>query len=152
MSQKRHDANLDPMTKGESAAWSKIEQSFGSAKLIGPSRGFASRWLLVQREQELAERKRREVWLAFGNGAAILVILGVIAITMWPLFSQPATLFASALESLLDGLTFFIVWIGVGLSLFQKFSAVAWFMMAFAFFGLVALWTSLFSRVVEIHN
>lgn len=142
----RFDANLDPMAKEESSAWSKIEYSFRSARPIAPRRGFADRWLKAQHSRDLVARKHRDLWLAIGNGTAILVILGVIAITLWPTIGQPASLFAGVLESLLDILRFVAVWFGVGLTLLQKLTPLVWFMVAMAFFGLIALWTVIFSR------
>lgn len=143
----RFELRMDPMTREESAAWSKVEHSFRSAKLVSPRKGFVNRWLPVQRHQQLLERRHREIWLAVGNSLAILAILAVIAFTIWPVF-QPASIFTSVLESIFDALTFVIVLIGVSLSFLQGFTLVVWFAIALAFFSLIALWTSLFSRVV----
>lgn len=143
----RYEANPDLMTKEESVAWAKIEQGFRAAKALNPHKGFARRWLQMQQRRQLAERKQRELWLALGNGTAILVILGVIAITIWPLFGKPATLVAGALEAVFDGLMFIAVYIGMGLSIFQTFTPWVWLVVATGFFSLLALWVSLFSRL-----
>jgi hypothetical protein len=142
-----YDQESEMMTKEEQAAWSKIEEKLYSVKPIKPRKGFAGRWLLVSEKRELAERKHRELWLALANGTAILAILGVIAIFVWPVFSQPASFFVNAFESLLDGITFVVIFIGVGLSLVQDFPLIAWLLLAAAFFCLLALWASLFSRI-----
>ena len=148
MKASRYKANLDSMTKAETAAWAKIEQNFHSVKLVGPRKGFAGRWLQTQHQQEIAERRNRELWLALGNGTAILAILGVIVFAIWPVFGQPASLLATALDALLDGLTFMMVCVSLGLSMIETFSLLVWLAMATAFFCLIALWASLFSRVI----
>lgn len=148
MKESRYKSNAGMMTKAETDAWAKIELSFRAAMPVSPRKGFASRWLQVNRQQELEERKRRELWLALGNGTAVLVILGVISFTIWPLFSQPATLFASLLDSFLDGVTVVVIAIGFSLSVFQSLTMLAWLAVAIGFFSLVALWTSLFTRVM----
>ncbi len=141
------------LTPGEQAVWSKIERSFRSVKATRPRKGFAARWLLVEQKHALAEQKHRELWLAVGNGTAILAILCVIAITFWPQFSLPGTVFAGVLESLLNGLAFLVASISLGLSLFRSFSLLVWLGVATAFFSLLAMWTALFSRVsVQLEN
>lgn len=144
----RYESSLSPTSRDESAAWAAIEHSFRSTKRVAPRRGFGARWLLAQRQQDLSERKRRDLWLAIGNGTAILVILALVSVSTWPLFSQPANLVAAVLESFFDRLALLFVWFGVALAVFKNFSLLAWFGVAMAFFSLIALWTSLFSRVM----
>ena len=147
------DIGKDMLNPGEQAAWSKIEHSFSSVKPVKPRKGFATRWLLVEQKHALAEQKRRELWLAVGNGTAMLAILCVIAITLWPQFSLPGTVFAGALDSLLNGLAFLVASISLGLSLFRSFSLLVWLGVATAFFSLLAMWTALFSRTsVQVEN
>lgn len=143
----RYESKIGPMTRAESAAWPKIEKSFRSAKLVAPRKGFSNRWMHLQGQHQLVEKKRREIWLALGNGTAILAFLGVIAITIWPVFDLPGSIFTSALEIVFETLTFILVLADISLSVFQVFPLLVWFTIALAFFGLVALWASLFSRV-----
>jgi hypothetical protein len=142
----RFESRMEPMTRQETSAWSEIEHSFRTAKAIGPRKGFANRWMHVQRQHQLIERKQREFWLALGNGTAIFAILGVIALTIWPIF-QPTSIFTSLLESLLDTLTFVGVLAAAIISFLETFSLLIWFGAALGFFSLIAVWVSLFSRV-----
>jgi hypothetical protein len=141
------EAKMDPMTREESTAWSNIENSFRSTKLISPRKGFTNRWMHLQRQHARADQRHREAWLALGNGTAILAILFVIALTVFPVLTQQGTILSSLFEFVLDSFTFVIVAIDVLFTFIQALPLLAWFVIALAFFSLVALWASLFSRV-----
>ncbi len=113
------------MTPQEQAAWSKIDRSLRSVKLVAPNLGFASRWLAVEQKRSIAESKRREVWLALGNSAAILLILGAIVIVLWSFFRQSYNL-TGLVAYIIKSLTDIVVAVRLWISSHQSFSLFAW--------------------------
>ena len=147
MNPSRSDSKMDVMTRPEAAVLSQIEDTFRSAKMVKPRKGFANRWLHLQRHQLLAERKRREAWLAFGNVTAILVILLVIVFTLWPMLEKPASILSMVIDPIVGLMTFIIVAFNVAFNFSQNISLLAWATVIFAFLGLTGLWVSFFSRI-----
>jgi hypothetical protein len=147
MNPSRYDANFEPMDRQESEAWLQIEQTLRTSKMVKPRNGFANRWLHIQRQQLLAERKRREAWLAFGNVTAILVILMVILFTLWPMLEKPASILSWVIDPIVGLFTVILVSFNVAFSFAQNISALAWATVGLAFIGLTGVWASFFNRI-----
>jgi hypothetical protein len=113
------------LTPPEQRAWSKVENSFRSAKKLQPREGFGTRWLLVEKRSAAAEQKRREHWLMLGNITAIVVLLGVIGFMLWSFYRVPNGL-SDLFSFVIKGVTDLVIAIRLWISGHHNVSVIAW--------------------------
>ena len=131
----------------EERAWREIEKRISRSKALPPRRGFGTRWLARWEQKQVHTRRAKAAWLAIGNGVATVLLLGLLAASLQPLYTDPSAFVAFVVNSMVGVLTFALILFEVVASILLAVPPFVWMLFGMALFTGVAISTLLIRRL-----
>jgi Na+/serine symporter len=130
----------------------EVEFSIKSEPVLSPATGFTARWQTHLAEQRARQQKRQTVRFVLINAFALVPLLALLVIFMWPIIRSPypflltlvyqATLIYSFLT------TFTQAGITVLRTMFSVVPMAIWVSVSIVMAGMMALWLFTFQKLV----
>ncbi|MGH2582083.1 MAG: hypothetical protein ACRDFQ_04215, partial [Anaerolineales bacterium] len=131
----------------EEKGWTEIEKRLSRSRALTPRRGFCKRWLARWEHQQERARRARGAWLVVGNGAAAVLLLGLLAASLQPLYTKPSAFVAFVVNSMVSVFTFALILFEVVVSILLAVPPLVWMLFGMALFTALAISTLLIKRL-----
>lgn len=135
------------LTGKEEKVWREIEKRISRSRAFSPRSGFGKRWLVRLEQQQDRARRSKAAWLAIGNGVATVLLFGLLAASLQPLYTDPSAFVAFVVNSMVGVLTFALILFEVVASILLAVPPFVWMLFGMALFTGVAISTLLIRRL-----